>query len=65
MQAFSWQEDPDSCLLGAPISADKPSARSCSIFIKGFGAEVWLHTSSGDIASVWLTLSETAELGSQ
>ena len=36
--------------LGAPISADKPSARSCSIFIKGFGPEVWLHTSSGDIA---------------
>ena len=23
----------------APISADKPSARSCSIFIKGFGPE--------------------------
>ena len=24
---------------GAPISAEKPSARSCSIFIKGFGPE--------------------------
>ena len=30
---------------GAPISADKPTARSCSIFIKGFGPEVRLQPS--------------------